>query len=265
MKAEITLHSSVNKKDVSYSLQFDVDGDELCYSSRIPGTDLSTPLFYPQYKLGSILLSMLNSDDIIYMSENERQFLAEKDLQILFGEEWKPSLKMFKYNMRVQCEPYKIPPNFITGDVSDCFYSSLKICVDSDGISYKFDSLLDFLKYEYAILFSNGIRICECDYCGRYYQRVKNNQKCCGDAQCKKHKNAAVRKERESATVFKAHRAADARYQNRLNKVNIENERKDYMSFWDIEYKKFCIQWQTVKNTLSETEQIEWLEKQCRE
>lgn len=82
---------------------------------------------------------------------------------------------------------------------------------------------------------------------------------------CKKERKKVLRKKRESATVFKAHRAADARYQNRLNKVNIENERKDYMRFWHIEYEKFCSQWQTVKNTLSETEQIEWLEKQCRE
>ena len=263
MKTTIVLHIFSDSKNANYALLFDVEGEELDGSSRIPGTDLTRPLFY-QYKLGNILLSMLNSDNIFYLSENETQFLTENEMQILFGEEWKPQLKMFKYLMGVQCEPHKLPKNYIIGDVSDCFTSIANIGIDENGINYKFGSLLDFLKYEYAELFSRGIRFCECDYCGRYYQRLKRNQKCCGDAQCKKHKNAAVRKERESSAVFKAHRAADARYQNRLNKVNIEKERKDYIDFWYNEYEKFCDKWKIISETLSESEQIEWLEKQCR-
>lgn len=264
MKTEITLHSFRSKKAVSYLLQFDVDGDELCYSSRIPGTNLSRPLLYYPYKLGNILISVLNSETFFCLLENKMQSLTENEMQILFGKEWKPQLNLFKHYMQVQCEPHKLPSNFIIGDVSECFSSSSKIGVDKDGIRYKFNSLLDFLKFEYATLFSQGVRICECDYCGRYYQRIKSNQKCCGDAQCKKHKNAAVRKEREGSAVYKAHRAADARYQNRLNKVNIEKERKDYIDFWYNEHEKFCDKWKIISETLSESEQIEWLKKQCR-
>lgn len=81
---------------------------------------------------------------------------------------------------------------------------------------------------------------------------------------CKKERKKELRKKRESAAVYKAHRAADARYQNRLNKVNIEKERKDYIDFWYNEYEKFCDKWKNISETLSESEQIEWLEKQCR-
>ncbi len=250
MKTTIILHIFSDSKNTDYALHFDIEGNEFGYSSRIPGTNLSLPLFY-QYKLGNILLSALNSDDIFYLSENETQFITENEMQMLFGEEWKPQLKMFKYLMGVQCEPYKLPKNYIIGDVSDCFSSTANIGIDENGINYKFGSLLDFLKYEYAELFSQGIRFCECDYCGRYYKRVNINQRCCGDTKCKKRKNSVIRKERENTPLSKARRNAVDRITKKYG-----NDSEEYRSFLD-EFDK-------QKSALLEPELIEWCNNQYR-
>lgn len=250
MKTTIILHIFSDSKNTNYSLLFDVEGEELDGSSRIPGTDLTRPLFY-QYKLGNILLSMLNSDNIFYLSENETQFLTENEMQMLFGEEWKPNLNMFKYLMGVQCEPHKLPENYIIGDVSDCFSSTANIGIDENGINYKFGSLLDFLKYEYAELFSRGIRFCECDYCRRYYKRVNINQRCCGDTKCKKRKNSVIRKKRENTPLSKARRNAVDRITKKYG-----NDSEEYRSFLD-EFDKN-------KSALLEPELIEWCNNQYR-
>lgn len=238
MEIEITFDGNI--KEGNYVLHIDVLG--LC-SSMIPGTGLRTPMFCYCYKPGATLLSILNSNTPFDLSKNETQ--------IIFGEEWLSQFDSFKFLMIAQCEPNKIPPYWYIGDLSEYFSYTAKIKVGKDDISYKFNSLLDFVKFEYSTLFSQGDRICQCDYCGKFYKKINSNQKCCGAAECKKSKNADVRKNRESAALFKSKRNAVERIIKKYG-----NSSEEYRSFFDEYYK--------LESVLPETELISWCNKQFR-
>lgn len=230
----------MNKKNTTIELHtFGDKNTERMYITF--NNDISASI---KYHIGDIVLPLLN----------QRPFfnLTQENLLYMFGEDWIIHLNKIKKSIDIRNEPIDpfVKNEMIGGNLYRYTVEDFPKA-PKGGTFKRFDSLEDFLSFEFASVELSGHPIQCCEFCGCYFTQEKSNQICCGAVECKKQKNKVVRKARECTSLFKSKRNAIDRI---IKKYGRDSD----------EYCLFLDEFDKNKMVMSEPKLIEWCNNQHR-